>query len=327
MPIAAGFYRGINALARGLTSAGDAVGHGLVNGINRAGEIAYDVGDAIGQKEHQLLDPTLTRLGLRSPPAVPRDTFAERGYPSYMHMAAPPSNLKWVSQGVLGDYDPHTLPQQIPTIAAYRADPTGRFGGKDGLETLPSNFDPQATGPGWGYRPGKTPGHMTSFTTTGNPVNLYAYAREMGRAAKYGVPQLSAVQLAAMALKEGRDDFGANMYDHNNPQLQALAQRLYPKMYEASIDWYAKHAGVGSPHDVVRGAKLFPVVVAEKMAVAKRLNIPFAEAWNGTGSNGRSTGAQYAKGFEYALKAAQHPKNKQLVDFIQSALDAGARDR
>lgn len=293
MPIAAGFYRGINALARGLTSAGETVGHGLVNGINRAGEIAYDVGDAIGQKEHQLLDPTLTRLGLRSPPAAPRDTFAERGYPSYMTGANEDVYKRTTYQDWLGGFDPHTLPKQLPVINAYRADPTGKFGGKDGLETLPTQFSDGG------------------IFKAGSPAQLYAYTRAYQRAVNHypDMPKMNATQLAALAIKEGRSDFGHSTQDVHNRQSQAMWNNL-------------TQLGIG---DLPAS---FATTIAEKAAVAKRLNIPFAEAWNGTGKNHNGTsGAQYAKGFEYALKAAQHPKNKQLVDFIQSALDAGARDR
>lgn len=312
-------------LTQGLvnSAANTPVGRGLVSGatnaINRAGEATYDTMYKMGVNEHAAIDAIKNFFGYGPKPEV--DTWAQRGFPTYMRNSAP-TDTRNISRGVLGGYAPNTLPQQIPTLQVYRADPTGRFGGKDGLETLPTSFDPQSSGAGWH----SVPGQQKMVATAGNPVNMYAYARELGRSAKYGVPQLSAVELAALALKEGRDDFGANMYDHNNPQLQALAKRLYPQQADDALDWYAKH-GSNAAGPTVYGAKLFPVAVADKMAVAKRLGIPFAEAWNGTGSNGRSTGADYARGYEHYLKAAANPKNKALVDFIQSALDAGQRDR
>jgi hypothetical protein len=281
MPIAGGLYSAANSLARGLTGAAESIGHGLVtagtNAINRTGEAVYDAGQAVDHWMH--------------PPQAPVDTFAQRGYPAYMTGANPDTFNRTSYQSWLGNYDPHTLPKQLPTINAYRADPTNKYGGGDGTETLPTQF---------------MDGGMFK---AGSPAMLYSYARAYRQAANhYDMPQMTAQQLAALAIKEGRADFGASTYDINNPQSKAMYADLTKR-------------GIG---DLPAS---FATTIAEKAAVAKRLGIPFAEAWNGTGSNGASTGAQYAVGYQHSLKAAAHPKNKQLVDFIQSALDAGARDK
>lgn len=222
-------------------------------------------------------------VGAAPPPA---DRWAARGYPAYMTNQNPNDFDRYAYQGYLGTYAPQTLPRTIPNLVGYRADPTNRFGGNDGLETLPTKFTDKG------------------MFNAGSPIQLYSYTRSLAQAQKYGVPQLSAQELAALALKEGRADLGTISFDTKNPSSRALYNQL--------VD-----AGFNSE------AAKFPVAVAEKAALAKRLGIPFAEAWNGTGSNGASTGAQYAMGYQASLQAASNPKNAQLVQFIQSALNAG----
>jgi hypothetical protein len=284
------------SLGKGLSNAAEGAARnlqmGFANTVNRAGEMTYDAGQKAGDLAHHAAQA----LGWTSPP----DRWA--AYPSYMRGTGDPEKdanfyPRMYARAELGGYDPRTLPKQIPNIAAYRADPTGRFGGKDGLETQPTRFNVDSN---------------TSVSGGGSPVDLYAYARELARAGRYGVPQLSAQQLAALALKEGRENYGSNGADTRSPANLALAKKLYP--HEDFKGGY----GLFGPKD-------FPVAVAEKMAVSKRLGIPFAEAWNGTGRNVSGTsGAQYARNFQAYLQAAQNPKNKPLVDLIQSALDAEA---
>jgi hypothetical protein len=291
-------------LTMGLVNGAENFGHGLANGatnaINRAGEMTYDAGQAIGDAAHHAAQA----LGWARAP----DKWA--AYPAYMHGPADgapyePDNdpnfyPRSYARAMLGNYAPNTLPKEIPNFAVYRADPTGRYGGKDGLETQPTRFNNDKN---------------TNISGGGSPVDMYAWARELARAGKYGVPQLTAQQLAALALQEGRPDYGNNGADIKNPNNLALAKRLYP---QENFDH-----GYG-----LYGARDFPVAVAEKMATAKRLGIPFELAWNGTGrSAAGTTGEGYSHYYQASLKAAAHPKNKQLVDFIQSALDAGAKDR
>ena len=173
------------------------------------------------------------------------------------------------------------------TIPGYRADPTGKFGGKDGLETQPYNYL--------------------------DPVELYAHARAMAQGKAVGIPQLSATQLAALALKEGKSYFGVNpvigkdavtYYDPNNPDSAATHEKLV-------------NAGV-NPR--VAG---FPTYLRDKFEAATRLKIPWTEAWNGTGNAGNGlTGKDYAASYKNFETAAASPKNAALVKFIQSAIDA-----
>ena len=74
-------------------------------------------------------------------------------------------------------------------LSLYRADPTGKHGGKDRMETLPTKVD---------------------------KTMLQDYIKAMRAGEEFGVPQLSPTELAKMALVEGRADFGFNNLNKNN---------------------------------------------------------------------------------------------------------------
>jgi hypothetical protein len=222
-------------------------------------------------------------------PTPEKDKWA--AYPSYLHYDyIAPKNPQFKhrdqfavdrSRYYLGRYSPETLPQQLTaTIPGYRADPKGKFGGKDGLETQPLGFD---------------------------SARLYGTVRRVAETKRLGVPVPDAQTLTALVLKEGKEDMGALAPDINNRDSQDLLETL-------------QETGMGIPDSYL------PVLIKEKAAVAKRLNIPFAEAWNGTGhsyADKNTTGKDYARNFEkYYMKAALHPKNRKLYNLIQSALDA-----
>jgi len=91
------------------------------------------------------------------------------------------------------------------TLKGYRADPKGKFGGKDRLETVPTSFQKS---------------------------EMYSVLKGLKDAEKLGMPKLSDQQLANMFLNEGRGDAGYNQYDVNNPR----AQKLYEQMREKGYD-------------------------------------------------------------------------------------------
>lgn len=84
-------------------------------------------------------------------------------------------------------------------VKAYRADPTGKFGGKDKLETLPTTFDKEI---------------------------LYQHLSVLPAAEKLGVPRLSTSQLANMFLTEGRADAGYNGWNENNKKAAEIYETL-----------------------------------------------------------------------------------------------------
>jgi len=117
---------------------------------------------------------------------------------------------------------------------------------------------------------------------------------------QYGMPKLSPEKLAAMALAEGRYDFGYNQYNTENKE----AQKLYETMTAQGIP--PRAAG-------------FAAAILDKQQVAKRLKIPFEKAWNGTGrSAAGKTGNDYVRRVRNNLKAVNHEKNKKLYEFIKS---------
>lgn len=242
--------------------------------INQLGELAYDV------------KQTAQILFSKSEEDV--DTFAKRGFPSYMTKANPDTWARTNAQAMLGSFDPRTLPKTMPDIKGFRADPIGRYGGKEGIETLPTVFSSVANSP----------------YAQGSPDEIYSFVRTLARAKKYGVPQLNAEQLTALLLKEGKSTFGTLSFDTNDK----VGGEIYRKLKDEGL----------SP-----AAAGFAVLVKQKKEVAARLGITFEEAWNGTGRSwAGKTGKDYAEDFPHHIKAARHPKNKQLVQFIQSALDA-----
>ncbi len=120
---------------------------------------------------------------------------------------------------------------------------------------------------------------------------------------KFGVPDIGADRLAAMALAEGREDFGYNRFDRNNPKVMELYENL---------------KSMGIP-DRAAG---FAAAIKEKSDVAQRLKIPFEKAWNGTGtSKYGKTGDDYVDRVRKNRKALQHKDNSQIREFMrQNAL-------
>lgn len=185
------------------------------------------------------------------------------------------------------------------TVEGYRPDWKGKYGGKDGMETQPYKYD---------------------------AAPIEENVRALVAAKDLGVPQLDAKQLATLLLKEGRSDFGTNSikvttkdgkteyYDHdpNRPQEAKIYQGVLDKGFSTD-------------------AASFVTRMATKMETAKRLGIPFALAWNGTGKNVykftgvKADGHKYADEFHYFEEAANHPKNKKLVGLIQSLMDSNTQ--
>jgi len=138
----------------------------------------------------------------------------------------------------------------------------------------------------------------------------YYHTGDMGRfldtyktAQRYGAPAIPAEKLAAMALIEGREDFGYNgVYNYNNPRAVQLFETLVSKGADK------QSAG-------------FAASILDKSETAKRLKIPFENAWNGTGTSiWDKTGRDYVGKVKEAEKVLEHPKNKPIYDFIKNKL-------
>jgi hypothetical protein len=135
---------------------------------------------------------------------------------------------------------------------------------------------------------------------------LYYHTGDMDRYLKahkdaqaFGGPKLTPDQLTAMALVEGREDFGYNTWDTGNPKVV----KYYSNLVKNGMD----------PHDAG-----FAAAIYEKDLVAKRLKIPFETAWNGTGTSiWNKSGKNYSDTVNKTKEAVKHPKNETLYNFIK----------
>lgn len=84
-------------------------------------------------------------------------------------------------------------------IPGFRADPQGKYGGKDGLETKPLQLEASV---------------------------LAQIAEALARAKSLGMPSQTPEQFVNRVLVEGREDGGLNGLNSNNPEVHKLYQRL-----------------------------------------------------------------------------------------------------
>lgn len=104
--------------------------------------------------------------------------------------------------------------------------------------------------------------------------------------------------LAAMALAEGRYDFGHNEHDVNNPQ----AKKIYADLRDK-----------GFSHD----QSSFIAALENKAAVARDKKMNKFVVWNGTGvSEYGKTGKDYLKKIERTKTILDDPRNKQFMEHL-----------
>jgi hypothetical protein len=205
-----------------------------------------------------------------------------------------------------------TIPNDLPTsVQVYRADPTGKFGGKDGLETQPiSVFASGQKLIGNKLQPANPdPETSTTYNNSEKATQeLYKYARLNGAAQNLGLPSMTPEEMAAFAIKEGRSDVG-----HSGVQPKTKDEIAFDEKLRTKYNLHYRDRN-------------FLTAMYAKQKVADRLNIPFAEAWNGTGTNAAGqTGKQYAQDYQNHLQAATHPKNQQLLNLIQKGINDGIK--
>jgi hypothetical protein len=112
-------------------------------------------------------------------------------------------------------------------------------------------------------------------------------------------------EMVALLAQEGRTDFGANDLHPNNYAHNKQATELHQQLLKMGYDPMA--AG-------------FPALLLEKQTVAKRLDVPWQQAWNGMGTvRGTSrTGADYAK--EIGMNAQNIAVNKDAVKAVKQLM-------
>lgn len=168
------------------------------------------------------------------------------------------------------------------------------------LETLPIGWNEQA----------RRVDRLSALSM--DDLRTHAEALRDAQALGYSYPKEVANPefLAALALREGRGDYGnntLNFYGLSNK----TAKGIFNELQKRGTD------------DRAAG---FAAMMYEKAQDAKRLNKPFTEVWNGTGTfkdphTGKVGGGKYyAKNFDAFRTAALHPKNASLVGLIKGSL-------
>ena len=165
----------------------------------------------------------------------------------------------------------------------------------------------------WGYRyyEGKDPevlkkGQLETIRTYFPVAEMKPYLDVYKLAkGKFGLPKITPEQFAAMALAEGRTDFGYNNYDVNQPHLQ----KLFAEVKNLAPGISDEQAG-------------FVAALKEKSDLAKKLNRPFDEIWNGTGRSDQGrTGKQHAGRVKKTRDVAvPHKQNEQLRKLIADSI-------
>lgn len=123
------------------------------------------------------------------PPPAPRSMT----HGGALAMAAQSAGLRGNTNPDLEGYIP---PDFIP---AYRPDVKGKYGGKEGLETMPTYLD---------------------------KMQIQEMVKAMRAGEQYGVPQLPPEYLANLALREGRSDFGFNEVNAKNKKALDISKSL-----------------------------------------------------------------------------------------------------
>ena len=145
---------------------------------------------------------------------------------------------------------------------------------KEGLETLPSELDANA---------------MKNWISV------------MRAGEKYGVPQFSPEQLAAMAFKEGRTNFGYNQFNYRDPKSLEIYRKLVAEGYDPAA------AGFGP-------------AIYDAHQKAKQFGGDPSRYWFGTGvSEDKQTSPQYVQGMKDNMQYVNHPKNAPLLNTIRNA--------
>lgn len=206
-----------------------------------------------------------------------------------------------MAQYQISPMTPYQIRQQLleehgdDYILGYRADPTNKYGGKDGLEPQPTLF------------------HKDDMAAI---LRAMTYLRD-----NYGVEHIDPKALATFALKEGRPDFGINTNQGSTggsfplmPSTLKLANKVYadPNMTleedKDGMNWGISVDKQGQRYN-------FPAALraSELMLKARRLGKPLTKLWN-PGEK------RYTEDYAINAPAVEAGKNDPLTDFIYNNL-------
>lgn len=161
----------------------------------------------------------------------------------------------------------------------FRADPTGKFGGKDRMETRPTKI---------------------------SRADLYGIASILNKAEEAGMPKISSQELANRVLLEGRGDAGGSAFDRN--------KKKYRDIDAALGGFSAKEQTNFSTGPGFAATYADKVDVSNRLGIP--LDKAWIGTGKVTPTYG---GNEYAQRGEAHRYAAAHPKNASLVDYIERA--------
>lgn len=187
-------------------------------------------------------------------------------------------------------------------ITGYRADPTGKYGGVDNLETQP------------------TPYRVDDM----NPIlRAMKYLKT-----KYNKPHPDPQQLAAFALKEGRSDFGLNAPAHATATgtpitpdqkdfMPSSAKLVKAINADKNFAYSSMNMYVGKDGELYD----FPSAIkaSELVQKAERLKKPLEALWN-------PHEKRYVQDYKDQAAVTSHPRNDTLVNNIYSNLGLSKPD-
>ena len=163
-------------------------------------------------------------------------------------------------------------------IKGYRADPENKYGGGNGLETQPTLY---------------------------NKDDMNPILRAMKYLHKYyGTKHPDPQQLAAFALKEGREDFGINGPDSPAFALSPESQKIFQKVFKDQR-W---QKGNNDVYDFARALR-----ANELMQTADRLDKPIEAVWNPGEKH-------YTDGYSNNSNITDHSQNDTLTNHIYNGL-------
>lgn len=180
------------------------------------------------------------------------------------------------------------LKQSDKFIPGYRADPEGKFGGKNRLET-------QAF-----------PLEKSDLSAT---LRAMAYLRD-----KFGLPHPDPKTLVALALKEGRDDFGINS-DAPMPSSDKVLKQIFSSPEFKDNPYTLSHRSTTHLHDKEGNPYNFRTAIraSELLQKAQRQGKDITQLWNPGAKN-------YHKDFKRRAYAVDAPENAPLLNHIYSGL-------
>jgi hypothetical protein len=171
-------------------------------------------------------------------------------------------------------------------IEAYRADPKGRYGGKDNMETLPLKFNRRA-------------------------VQNYMKAYSIGK--KYGAPtDLTPEDFYALLMKEGTttgmDLFGVNKYNKNDKASGEIYMKTYLELVKEGME----------PNEADNLAK-FPAALYDHSKRSRANGISFGHSWTGLGYAKRTgkTGKESGELMNQQYAGSDYQKNEDLLETMR----------